>query len=261
MRIRKKINFLNKKKLIWKGEKKDFTIFLTRKKGEHPELNIEFSIKNYDDNENCLIYLEYYQGKTQYTYSKELGSLNELKSKNIVEQLENISYEQVLFEIKIIDKSNGRIIALASRIKPDFIDEENQDDKFSDEDYVKSTSLVRWREKDMEVPWYVYIEEGERPICFLNKKISLKQYLGTSNIHKTLIHPIIFREIIIKYINSSEIDKEDKWRKKFLDFAETIHGSPLPDNISNKNYSSEIDAWLEEVTEFYSKKMKHQGNQ
>ena len=260
MKIYKRINFLNKKKLIWKGEKKDFSISIIKEKGKNPELHLEFFLKGIDEeHSNCLVYLADYQRTAQHINFRELGTVKYLQNSGSQSfNLDDISYEKFRFDIKIINEKNGRIVSQATRVKPDFIDEENDDYKLSD-DKAKSSSLIRWRVKAMDAPWTVYIEEDSSPRWYLNKSISLKQNLGTSKIHKTLVHPAILREILLRYIASTDIPEDDKWKKRFFEFASKIYDSPIPSKINERQYTAEIDDWLEKVIELYSKDKKFVG--
>ena len=74
-------------------------------------------------------------------------------------------------------------------------------------------------------------------------------------IDKTIIHPIIFREVLLKYIATTEIDDEDPWKKNIIKIAESFLG-PLPEENSGDKLAltPEINNWIEDVADSYSKK-------
>ena len=253
IKIFKKISFLGKKKLSWLGDKKDFYPAIYKIKGQNPYIEIDFHFVNLSkDYENFDVYFEYYQ--TGYAKTISLGSVEKLRDTKKKFDLIDISYELIKCSIKIVNPESGKIEAYADRIKPDFIDDENKDDKLSSEKY-STASWIRWRTKPMNIPWLVNVQEGEKPICFLNSSINLKKNLHNSNIHKSLIHPIIFREILIKYIVSNEINEEDIWRKKIIEIAENLL-EPMPVNDKNNkiDFTNEVNKWIEDVVDQFSKK-------
>ena len=107
----------------------------------------------------------------------------------------------------------------------------------------------------MNKPWHIDLEEGEKPICWLNSQINLKKNLNNSNIHKTLIHPIIFREVLLKYIATTDIGDDDVWKKNIIKIAESFLG-PIPrEDVGNKlALTPEINNWIEDVADSYAKK-------
>lgn len=253
IKLFKKISFLGKKKLIWKGDQKDFSIAIYKQKNQNPFIEVEFHFKNLDQTLNdCNVVFEFYQ--TGYTNTTTLGDVFSLRGQKKTIEIIEISYELIKCSIKITNSSTGKIEAFADRIKPEFIDEDNNDEKVS-LDNKKTSSWIRWRTKPMNKPWHIDLEEGEKPICWLNSQINLKKNLNNSNIHKTLIHPIIFREVLLKYIATTDIGDDDVWKKNIIKIAESFLG-PIPrEDVGNKlALTPEINNWIEDVADSYAKK-------
>jgi len=250
MKIFKKISFLEKRKLLSKSSnKKDFiaTIYAIKDE-EYIELNLPFSNLDVSYNNFSIVFEYYYAGYVKREY---LG--NVLENRDILKKIyiTDIRHELIKCNLRLVNPESGKIEAFASAFRPESLTDEDDDQNKSNEKFSTS-SWITWRQAEMESPWKVNVQPNQKPICFLNKKIKLKQNLFVNDLHKSLILSSIFREILIKYLNSSEIDKDDIWRKKIIDIAELLL-EPLP---SEENDETTIDNWIEDVTDAYAKQHK-----
>ena len=92
IKLFKKISFLGKRKLVWKGQEKDFSIAIYKLKNQNPFIEVDFHFKNLDQTfDDCNVVFEFYQ--TGYTNTTTLGDVASLREIKKTIEITEISYE------------------------------------------------------------------------------------------------------------------------------------------------------------------------
>lgn len=255
----KRFNFTGKKKLVWKGHKTDFIVNLdSHSKNEHV-LKILFSLHKYfPSNKSDLIFLEIYYGSQ--TASHLLGSLESVYDnveKNFF--VNEFPPELLKVRLKIVDKENGKLIASADRVTPEYVNHDKEDRK---KNKVFQSSLFNFKNGEIEQPFTVVMQPGDRPIVRLNQSIKLKEELIKDNNLQSLLLPSILKEILLKYIMNDEFI-EDDWRDRVLRFAEQICDEKIPDrddDFGEIPKSKEVIEWIDRVCDNFTRDNKFINN-
>lgn len=180
--------------------------FIQQKEGGY-DINVNFDLSRLDLEASCKIYLEvsyvgFFQSIDLGTFDQPIHPYNGVLNKEL-----NGWIESLRCVLKVVDEegSIGMIKALSPKIRGSVIN--------IDEGTGGKKSFLPVIQRDLgEVPWKLQIEQYSVTLI-VNKKIEdVKNILLNDPVKRSLIFPLIMREIVTKIVSARDYSIEgDDW--------------------------------------------------
>lgn len=230
--MKRRSNFSKKRKLMHKAEKKENNDFfyLFSRENENSDLTfaIEFyELKKYEETHNVGLTARCKGSSSVYF---DLGYVKDCRNSEVIKTLNDMFPENKLknvkFDLQIFDKKDnskiiGNVLDLASGYEPG---------KEEDPATVKSWIVIKL-DPNLNSPYKITLSEDSKPTLYVSEK-----WVELSNIFKKrhndltisyVCFPLIAETVLLDYfmeINSGgEINKENIWFKKIMQFASKIY--------------------------------------
>lgn len=235
----RRFNYTGRRRIYHKGAKSEVTISLRTRDVKPPSFDAELNFQRLNLPEDTAILIEAYfrTSYERFTWGT-VGSLG--PSSDTV--LKVVDPEVARFTVKAVD-STGKILARASGIKPELVDEQ--------EGGEERTSLIAVKAVNMDQLWRVSVRPGERPLLEVNKALRIKQKLLDDPLTRGLVFPAALREIVTRYVAVGALDSDDPWARRVVNFLSDLTTEEIP-----RVYDGDIDDtttqdWLENVVSNY----------
>lgn len=135
--------------------------------------------------------------------------------------LRQLDIEDVTFRVKVVDPSNGRLLARADRLQPNGHDEGGR------------RELLTVRIKDIgPEPWKVEIDAAGEPVLILNDAIPAADSRITNDpVFQALVLPAAFRQVLhLLWAENEQMEQDnDSSASRWLKFSQALTNQDPPD--------------------------------
>lgn len=248
-------NRTGRKKIFYKGDAPEIKVFAEQNKNYlkyKTELNLNPE-SNYKSHYKITIQAYEKNGSADKPYDMgTVGSPSNLASVTV----KDINIDSVLFRLKIVDENNV-IKGYASQIpvvsERDPSDEESLNKNRESKNNESDTILPVQETNNINVPFRILMNAGQKPILQLKANLNLKEKLRNDIITKTLIYTAAIKEILTKYLIDQDY-KNDPNKNIFIDKIRQNCGEDLPDPPqyfleSDNTISSDASEWIDTAVE------------
>jgi len=248
-------NRTGRKKIFYKGDAPEIKVFAEQNKNYlkyKTELNLNPE-SNYKSHYKITIQAYEKNGSADKPYDMgTVGSPSNLASVTV----KDINIDSVLFRLKIVDENNV-IKGYASQIpvvsERDPSDEESLNKNRDSKNNESDTILPVQETNNINVPFRILMNAGQKPILQLKANLNLKEKLRNDIITKTLIYTAAIKEILTKYLIDQDY-KNDPNKNIFIDKIRQNCGEDLPDPPqyfleSDNTISIDASEWIDAAVE------------
>jgi hypothetical protein len=248
-------NRTGRKKIFYKGDAPEIKVFAEQNKNYlkyKTELNLNPE-SNYKSHYKITIQAYEKNGSADKPYDMgTVGSPSNLASVTV----KDINIDSVLFRLKIVDENNV-IKGYASQIpvvsERDPSDEESLNKNRDSKNNESDTILPVQETNNINVPFRILMNAGQKPILQLKANLNLKEKLRNDIITKTLIYTAAIKEILTKYLIDQDY-KNDPNKNIFIDKIRQNCGEDLPDPPqyfleSDNTISTDASEWIDAAVE------------
>ena len=230
------------------GENTEFSVQVKKQKNL---LRVRSSIKlskEHNFKDDYKIFLQAYESGG---IAKEPWSLGTVGDTGEFEfSIDYISYDTLLFRLKIIDKSNF-VKGYAEEIRPNV--ESSGKDKRSNDSEISNT-LLPIRETDkISLPFAVEMSPDSKPILLVKSKLNLKEQFKHDIKTKVFIYTSVIKQILTIYLSDNNF-KNFYEKKRFINKVISNTGTD-PDLVEipnyfdeNNNINQEALDWIDNIT-------------
>ena len=230
------------------GENTEFSVEVKKQKNL---LRVRSSIKLSKDHnfkDDYKIFLQAYESGGIAKEPWSLGTVGDTGEFKFT--IDNISYDTLLFRLKIIDSSNF-VKGYAEEIRPNV--ESSGKDKRSNDSEISNT-LLPIRETDkISLPFAVEMSPDSKPILLVKSKLNLKEQFKHDIKTKVFIYTSIIKQILTIYLSDNNF-KNCYEKKRFINKVISNTGTD-PDLVEipnyfdeNNNINQEALDWIDNIT-------------
>ena len=230
------------------GENTEFSVQVKKQKNL---LRVRSSIKlskEHNFKDDYKIFLQAYESGGIAKEPWSLGTVG--KTGEFEFTIDNISYDTLLFRLKIIDSSNF-VKGYAEEIRPNV--ESSGKDKRSNDSEISNT-LLPIRETDkISLPFAVEMSPDSKPILLVKSKLNLKEQFKHDIKTKVFIYTSVIKQILTIYLSDNNF-KNCYEKKRFINKVISNTGSD-PDLVEipnyfdeNNNINQEALDWIDNIT-------------
>lgn len=234
--------------IIAEGENNEFSVEVKKQKNL---LRVRSSIKLSKDHnfkDDYKIFLQAYESGGIAKEPWSLGTVGDTGEFKFT--IDNISYDTLLFRLKIIDSSNF-VKGFAEEIKPNV--ESSGKDKRSNDSEISNT-LLPIRETDkISLPFAVEMSPDSKPILLVKSKLNLKEQFKHDIKTKVFIYTSVIKQILTIYLSDNNF-KNCYEKKRFINKVISNTGTD-PDLVEipnyfdeNNNINQEALDWIDNIT-------------
>ncbi len=230
------------------GENTEFSVQVKKQKNL---LRVRSSIKlskEHNFKDDYKIFLQAYESGGIAKEPWSLGTVG--KTGEFEFTIDNISYDTLLFRLKIIDSSN-LVKGYAEEISPN-VESSGKDKRSSDSEI--SNTLLPIRETDkISLPFAVEMSPDSKPILLVKSKLNLKEQFKHDIKTKVFIYTSVIKQILTIYLSDNNF-KNCYEKKRFINKVISNTGTD-PDLVEipnyfdeNNNINQEALDWIDNIT-------------
>lgn len=231
--------------------------FIEKRQGGY-DINMDFDLSRLDLNESSKVYIEAsYQGFFQSiyvgTFEQPINSYNGSLKKELTTWIESLKCV-----LKIVDEegSIGMIKAISPKIDGDVV-------KIDGGTGGKKSFLPVVQGDLGEVPWKLEIDECSVTLIVNNKIEDVKNVLLNDPVKRSLIFPLVMREIVTKIVSVGDYSIEgDEWYIVWNKYISRHLKIKFPDssNVSEERNDEFINETVEKFCRLQKSTSKLESN-
>ena len=224
---------------------RDEATFSISYKNTIPEFKVEFNLDKKNITPDARVYVDAHNNITRQRF--DFGEIQNI-TPPISTVLDEVDLSTpTLFDIFIVDKEKGKVLARGDRFRTDHETDDGEN---------KSSILTITSHNLGQTIWKISYDQGEMPELLINENIpNLKEKLIEDPLYTGLILPAALKEILF-FILFDDPDQDSERSQKWISYAETLLDKKKPDSDD----PLELSQWANEVVDEFCQINKFRDN-